>query len=373
MASSSIDKKKHAIICAGLNCLDLQLLGCTKSGQEEAIEQYEAAVYCAGGSASMAATTLAQIDGQRDVFILTKLGADLNGRMMLDFFTKSGARTDLCLTSPDVATALSVLPIFKTGGRGCFFNLASNNSFTAQELLLQIEKLISADTTSTTVDAFLFGYPHLLPLMQGDKLATMLQSVRERLGRDALIGVDLNGVSIENHNDHVLGPALLYIDVLHLNEEEAEILSGCKKQTLLQSDSMLQDVCSTLHKKGCAVIVLSMGSKGSFLSVTGDKDRLAKCPKTVRDLWTPGQSARSPAFSIAGDINANGAGDALFSSFCWAASTQDDMTLEQAGAFASLVAQQRCDVLTRDQPKYNATELVRMVKSGDDFPPVITL
>ena len=366
--------EKHTnIICAGLNCLDLQLLGCTKSGQEEAIEQYDLAEYCAGGSASMAATTLAQIeDGQRDIHILTKLGADRNGEMMLDFFAKSGARTDLCLTSPDVATAMSVLPIFKAGGRGCFFNLASNNSFTTQELLLQLDKLMSVDTTGE-VDAFLFGYPHLLPLMQGDNLASMLQSVKERFGSDTLIGVDLNGVSAENHNDNVLGPALKHIDVLHLNEEEAEILSGCKKQTLLQSDDKLQDVCNNLHKKGCAIIVLSMGSKGSFLSVTHDKSRLSQCPKTVRELWSPGQSVRSPAFSIAGEINANGAGDALFSSFCWAASTQDDITLEQAGTFASLVARQRCDVLTRDAPKYTATELVGMVKRGDGLPPVIGL
>ena len=319
----------------------------------------------------MAATTLAQIeDSQRDIYILTKLGADLNGRMMLDFFTKSGARTELCLTSPNVATALSVLPIFKTGGRGCFFNLASNNSFTSQELLLQLEKLISADPT-TKVDAFLFGYPHLLPLMQGNDLAKMLQSIRDRLGPDTLIGVDLNGVSTENHSDNVLGPALQYIDVLHLNEEEAEIFSGCKKQTLMQSNDMLQDVCNALHERGCAVIVLSMGSKGSFLSVTRDKNRLSHCPKTMRELWTAGRCVRCPAFSITGEINANGAGDALFSSFCWAASTQDDMTLEQAGAFASLVARQRCDVLTRDEPKYTATELVRMVKHGDNLPPFI--
>lgn len=64
----------NAIVCAGLNCLDLQLLGCTKSGQEEAIERYDQAVYCAGGSASMAGTTLALIDESRPIHILTKLG-----------------------------------------------------------------------------------------------------------------------------------------------------------------------------------------------------------------------------------------------------------------------------------------------------------
>jgi len=139
----------------------------------------------------------------------------------------------------------------------------------------------------------------------------------------------------------------------------------------MQSNDMLQDVCSKLHERGCAVIVLSMGSKGSFLSVTQDKNRLSQCPKTVRESWTTGQCVRCPAFSITGEINANGAGDALFSSCCWAASTQDYLTLEQAGTFASLVARQRCDVSTRDEPKYTAAELVRMVKNGDNLPPLV--
>ena len=48
-----------SIICAGLSCLDLQLVGCTQSGSEEAIVRYDEAVHCAGGSASMTGTTLA--------------------------------------------------------------------------------------------------------------------------------------------------------------------------------------------------------------------------------------------------------------------------------------------------------------------------
>lgn len=361
--------KKKAIICAGLNCLDLQLIGCTKSGQEEAIEQYDQAVYCAGGSASMAATTLAQIDKSRIIHVLTKLGKDRNGELMLEFYKQAGAATDLCFMDESVATAMSVLPIFKAdGGRGCFFNLASNNSFTKEEVIAQLENI---DLKETQVDAFLFGYPHLMPKLQDENLKSMLENARQKLGQGVLIGVDLNGVSADNHHSGVLSPALKEVDVLHLNEEEAEILSGCKKEDLLHADDKLQLVCDKLHDNGCATVVLSMGSKGAYLSVSKDCERLTKCSTAIKDHFKPGTSVRVPAFAIeSGNINANGAGDALFSGFCWAAATQDDLSLEQVGTFASLVARQRCDVATRDSPRQSTEGLLEAVRSGT-LPPTL--
>lgn len=366
------------IICAGLSCLDLQLLGCTKSDQAEAIEQYEKAVYCAGGSASMAATTLALLcssdEAKHEIHVLTKLGDDLNGKVMMDFYREAGAKTELCLQDASVSTAMSVLPVFKKGGRACFFNLAANNSFTKDELLSQLNNL-SAESNDNT-KAFLFGYPHLLPEMQGESLKAMLQSARDKLGspnsKDTiLIGVDLNGVSADNHRPELLGPALEQVDVLHLNEEEAEIISGITKEDLFQqSGEALKIVTAALHKDGCAVVLLSLGSKGAYISVTSDTSRLSKCPPIIRDHWKADSSVRVPAFAVDGDVNANGAGDALFSGFCLAASTMDGATLQQAGTFASLVARQRCDIQTRDTPKHNAEKIMELVRAGE-LPPAI--
>ena len=375
-----------AIICAGLSCLDLQLLGCTKSGQEEAIEQYEKAVYCAGGSASMAATTLALIcnkhlnDGDpqqsssSSVYVLTKLGNDPNGNMMLNFYKDAGANTDLCLMDDNVSTAMAVLPVFKVGGRGCFFNLACNDSFTKDELLQRLDTL----PANKNIDAFLFGYPHLMPQMQGESLKGMIQSIRDKLGgHDLLIGVDLNGVSADNHKPELLSPALSQVDVLHLNEEEAEILSGHKKEELFEKggsgDAKLQAVTQKLHDDGCAIVLLSLGSKGSYLSVTSDKQRLAKCPIKSKASWTASScasSVRVPAYQIDGEgnVNANGAGDALFAGFCWVVATQSDLSLEQCGQVASLIARQRCDIRTRDTPSHTADDIVELVKSGKNLP-----
>lgn len=342
--------KTSAIVCAGLSCLDLQLLGCTQSGAEESIEHFEKAVYCAGGSASMTATTLSLLTRSSPsihVYALTKVGEDFNGDKMVAFYKDAGAKTDLVLVDPSVMTSMAVLPVFAAGGRGCFVNLACNEGFTTDELLGRL------DAAPGNVRAFLFGYPHLLPSMQGDDLRAMLCSARAKLGSGCVVGVDLNGVSLDNHREDLLGPALSEIDVLHLNEEEAGIVCGG------------EDV-APLHDAGCAVVLLSLGSRGARVSVTADRTRLEKTPGHISG-WAAGSSIHVPAFQIEGDVNANGAGDALFSGFCLAAMWEEGKSIgvKEASEFASLVARQRCDMKTRDNPVEGAGALMERVHRGE--------
>jgi hypothetical protein len=82
---SSNDNIQGSVICAGLSCLDLPLLGCTKSGT----------------SASMTGTTLALLlrssnkevsgDVNEEVHILTKIGPDFAGDTLLEFYRRAGA------------------------------------------------------------------------------------------------------------------------------------------------------------------------------------------------------------------------------------------------------------------------------------------
>eukprot|EP00571_Detonula_confervacea_P010296 CAMPEP_0172299626 /NCGR_PEP_ID=MMETSP1058-20130122/1890_1 /TAXON_ID=83371 /ORGANISM="Detonula confervacea, Strain CCMP 353" /LENGTH=406 /DNA_ID=CAMNT_0013009141 /DNA_START=71 /DNA_END=1291 /DNA_ORIENTATION=+ len=392
-----------SVICAGLSCLDLQLVGCTQSGSDEAIERYDEAVHCAGGSASMTGTTLAlllrpsndQEQPEEEVHILTKIGPDFAGNTLLEFYQRAGASTRLVLTDDTARTSMAVLPVFKNGKRGCFVNLACNDGFTADELLKQVDHGIESIASPTR--AFLFGYPHLMPEMQGDSLSSMLQSARRKLssgGNSVLVGVDLNGVdgSDPRAAREALIPALSEIDVLHLNEDEARVLSS-SESTCGNDDASTNDVSSQMlsqissfHKHGCAVILLSLGSKGAFVSVTPDSLRLQQLSSASSESlsmaigqWTPGAQVRIPAFQIAhGEVNANGAGDALFSGFCLAASSWGSMiesrfrktenwmmTPEVAGTFASLVAWQRCDAKTRDGVGMRrAVNLMELIREG---------
>uniref|UniRef100_A0A7S2EFW1 Carbohydrate kinase PfkB domain-containing protein n=1 Tax=Trieres chinensis TaxID=1514140 RepID=A0A7S2EFW1_TRICV len=369
MTSAHADR----IICAGLSCLDLQLLGCTRSGSAESIERYDEAVYCAGGSASMASAALSLLfradekngsktDGTKagtEVHVLTKVGEDLDGERMVGFYERVGSDSSLVLRDPSSRTSMAVLPVFADGGRGCFVNLACNDSFSPQELLGRLDVLPPGGAR-----AFLFGYPHLLPLMRGEELKSMLQEVKQRLGKECLIGVDLNGVSRDGHTDDLLLPALGEVDVLHLNEEEAEIICG--------TDAEGNGDITALHNAGCAVVLLSLGSKGCRISITSDGSRLGRCPAQVKS-WSVGANVRAPAFAIDGEVNANGAGDALFAGFCLGASWPSEdlggcsLTASEAGLLAAMVARQRCDAQTRDGggDMEGSMRLMERVKGGN--------
>ena len=397
--------ERGGIICAGLSCLDLQLVGCTQSGTDEAIERYDEAVHCAGGSASMTGTTLALLMRQsggedhlndEQVRILTKIGPDFAGQTLVEFYQRAGASTDLVLIEDTARTSMAILPVFQNGKRGCFVNLACNDGFTTDELLMQLDH--AAESPMSPTRAFLFGYPHLMPKMQGDSLKTMLNEARKKLSANGassvLIGVDINGVDGSDPvaAREVLFPALSEIDVLHLNEDEAMLLSStesiCNRNDAATSDlspELLSQI-ALLHSRGCAVIILSLGSKGAFVSVSPDSIRLNQSSPELSPMalsqWTPGLQIRVPAFQIGhGSVNANGAGDALFSGFCLAASSWGCTVERQmcpahvwrvspqvAGTFASLVAWQRCDTKTRDcVGMKSAAELMRMIYT-DNLP-----
>ncbi|KAL7544583.1 hypothetical protein ACHAWF_007963 [Thalassiosira exigua] len=409
------------VVCAGLSCLDLQLLGCTDSGGGEAIERYDEAVHCAGGSASMTATTLALLLERRgsdasgdvdeeEVHVLTKLGPDFAGSTLQEFYRRAGARTDLVLVDPEVRTSMAVLPVYRDGRRGCFVNLACNDGFAPEELLGRLDGIDGA--SDRPVRAFLFGYPHLMPRMRGEALQLMLREARRKLspveGGGVLVGVDLNGVDGSDPAGarEALIPALGEVDVLHLNEDEASILSSSSssRRAACDNDSGAVDgvdpevlaQIASFHEEGCAVVLLSLGSRGAFVSVTPDSQRLQRFatppssqsssdlpstpPRTAVSRWIPGTQLRVPAYRIpSGDVNANGAGDALFAGFCLAASSWGrevertlrgegdwSVTPRAAGTFGALTAWQRCDARTRDgDGMRSAARLMEMIRRGD--------
>ena len=356
----------------------------------------------------MTATTLALLlqssadqeeQSSEEVHVLTKIGPDFAGNTLLEFYRRAGASTKLVLTDDTARTSMAVLPVFKNGKRGCFVNLACNDGFSTEELLGAVDE--GAQSIESPTRAFLFGYPHLMPNMQGESLKNMLQSARGRLsatkGNRVLIGVDLNGVdgSDPTAAREALLPALSEIDVLHLNEDEAAVLSSTSQSATEEegdnvvSPQMLSQIAA-FHEQGCAVVLLSLGSKGAFISVTSDEERLQQlasppssdCPPIAISNWTPGTQVRIPAFKIAhGEVNANGAGDALFSGFClgassWGCKIESQLCKDEkwkvspqvAGTFASLVAWQRCDARTRDgDGMKSAVALMELIRQ-DNLP-----
>jgi myo-inositol-1-phosphate synthase len=370
------------IICAGLACVDMQLNQASGGDGGEGIESFEGEKSIGGGSVSMACKTLARLchgaplDEQymqvtppvvHSVVPLCKVGNDDTGDKLISLLQECGAACRNVETKyisaarqddQNARTALAVLPIYKDGRRGCFFDAASNVTFSARELVAMIGGLSSGssgpmlDTSHMSADdienyhadleqmtpiygAFLFGYPHLLPNMQGEALAQILLEARSSMIEGGIIALDMNGVpeatfakdgllrSVSDlKKDPVIGPALEHVDILHMNEDELCLLTGCEiKGTVdsqIQDDMAIASAVNLFLSCGVAVVAVTRGRKGSFVSCN-DVDRFRRT-STLPASWV-GCTAKVGCVQLPKDtvLNVNGAGDAFTAGFLVAA------------------------------------------------------
>lgn len=370
------------IVCAGLACVDMQLNQASGGDGSERIETFEGERSIGGGSVSMACKTLARLchgapldEGfmqvtppvVHSVVPLCKVGNDATGDKLISLLEQSGAACRNVETkyikaarSRDLyaRTALAVLPIYKDGRRGCFFDAASNVTFSAREMVEMIGSLSSGssgpslDTSQMSADdienyhadleqmtpiygAFSFGYPHLLPNMQGGSLAQILLEARSTMIEGGIIAVDLNGVPEASFrkegelravgdlkSDPFIGPALEQIDILHMNEDELSLLTGFKIHGTLEAeqedDFNIASAVNLFLLCGVAIVVVTRGDKGSYVSCN-DVERLRRSsslPASWIDCTCRVGCVELPEDTI---LNGNGAGDAFTAGFLVAA------------------------------------------------------
>jgi len=351
------------VICAGLACVDMQLNQATGGDGGEGIETFEGEKSIGGGSVSMACKTLARLchgealyEGYMQVTPpvvstvtpLCMVGNDDTGTKLLSLLERCGSASRNVDTrvirgyrtkNPASRTALAVLPIYQDGRRGCFFDAASNDKFTTDQLLEMVYELSpnleskGVDTTGMSVPIYgglLFGYPHLLPRMQGHSLARFFQQTRNIMVDGGIIALDLNGVpkpdkivmagalrSLNDlHNDKVIGPAMEHVDILHMNEDELVLLTGC--QILDTRDSQQEDEFSIAKavelflQCGVGVVAVTRGSKGSYVACN-NAERFERSPYLPAS-WS-NSSVHMPAALLPEGtrLNTNGAGDAYTS------------------------------------------------------------
>lgn len=242
---------------------------------------------------------------------------------------------------PSARTALSVLPIYQSGARGCFFDAASSQTFDAYEIEEMLQE-ISIMKNKSKIGAFIFGYPHLLPNIRGENLARVFLDARSLMGKHLSGGgitvLDLNGVppfsnsashirkgrTIENlKTDPVLGAALSEIDILHLNEQELADITGfylgkAEKSTGLVNEADFDNAVKLFIDADVAVVAVTRGKDGCYVRCGNSKrfKRTPALPKSWADCAVMSQASELPKDAV---INSNGAGDSFTAGFLVAA------------------------------------------------------
>ena len=364
---------RGGVVCAGLSCLDMQLLGASEPTSAEAIARFDGCATAPGGSTSNTASALRSLGVAAAV--LSCVGADAHGAELERAWARDGIDTSLLLRRRDVSTSLAVLPVFAAGGRGCWVDLSANDQLTADAVLGALRGAAATPAVRGAA-ALHVGYPHLLRHLRGDGLARLLAEAATLMaaadgdGGDApLLSLDINGATLgaAADADGVLGASLARVDVLHANLEEACHVAGVAPPPA-EADAtpeQLRRIADAFTSRGVGVVAITLGAAGAYVAVSPDAARLQRSPRLAAAArrWSAAEDALLPAAPTAGTINANGAGDAFVAGLLAAMLWSEPLSLTDALHVALESARQRID--SAAEPRAVA-ELLKNVGAADD-------
>ena len=177
--------------------------------------------------------------------------------------------------------------------RGCFVNLQANDSFTPAEALTALKG-------QHGVAGVHFGYPHLMKNFQGQGLKTFFEGVAAALGGQApLLSMDLNGVTIANKGPEVLAEGLPFTDVLHLNQDEAGLLTSVDLSASPLPLANLKEAAGELLAGGAGLVAITLGEAGAYVAVTSKAERVKAGSRLAHQAsrWI-GQDILLPPFPL---------------------------------------------------------------------------
>jgi sugar/nucleoside kinase (ribokinase family) len=290
------------VLCAGLACVDMELLACALPATVEAITPYSHARYAAGGCAPQTARALAAL-ALRTAAVYPAAD-DAHGRTLRDLLAAAHVAPHP-VAADGRPTALAVLPVFPDGRRGCYVSLGANEAVAAAALAPSA--LLHAG-----LRAFHCGYPHLLPNVQGAALRALLDRVRAAAPA-AVVSLDVNGADRCEAGAGVLTAALPAVDLLHANLEEACVISGLAPPSAAGGLGA-EDVAGLVHwfcDAATAAAPACPASPCFTVCVTCGKDGVSV--GRVGDGGARRNVLHRAAYAISGrvDVNSSGAGDSF--------------------------------------------------------------
>ena len=336
------------VICAGLSCLDMLLYNCETPTNPETICRFTSTTNIPGGSVPNTARSLSQL--QISVGGITLVGKDIFGDQIIEGLDKDGVDTSYVIRDENVATSLAVVPVFQSGGRGCFVNLGANEVLSVDRILARLPRVAKMQTLPIpSLRVFHFGYPHLLPKVQGDAFKEMLIELR-RFHSNVIISVDVNGANVSEREGDILTSALPLIGIMHGNFDEAcKITATDPKAAHEGFDKSAKSLPMWFTERGVGIACITCGERGVYASTHASSEALLETHNLPWQIEASSCTQR-PAYRLSGTLDSTGAGDA-FSAGCIAALIKEEnCTLERlldAGLASSL---QRIDSARASNP-----------------------
>jgi sugar/nucleoside kinase (ribokinase family) len=318
-------------ICSGCCCLDLFLLNAETLPTREGLALVEGTQFIPGCSTSNTGRALAELGQQ--VELVTAVGQDMNGENLLKIWTEAGIGTKMVQQMAGFPTSLSVLPVYGDGKRGIYFCRGTNAALSKETLFG--EDMVHIPNMLKDFDVFHFGYPPLLPKLQGEELAALMQRIAS-IHPHLFLSVDTCSLLNTAKHRAILQPSMPYLSLFHANLEEAasivgkadelikrarEVSDAFKHEASVEdvvSDEEVVDIGRNLLHLGSAMVVISLGENGAFMITSSEREvvherigRRLGMDVEEEEAWLD-KLLFVPCFSAEGHkTNATGAGDSF--------------------------------------------------------------
>lgn len=195
-----------------------------------------------GGDAANEATTLARLG--KKVHLITKVGRDMAGQILLSHFQENGISTEDSIVEEALDTGINLVLIAPDAER----SFITNRNGSLRRLAL---KDISPEALGKS-PLVSFASIFVSPLFDTDAMETLFRSIKEK---GAVLCADMtrckNGETIRD-----IQPALAHLDYLFPNYEEAKAVSGRTEP---------EEIADAFLEAGVSNIVIKLGAKGCFL------------------------------------------------------------------------------------------------------------
>jgi ribokinase len=230
-------------------------------------------IMAAGGKGANQAVAAARLGGE--VTFMARVGQDMFGRQAIQDLQKEGINTDYIVEDDNDPSGVALIFVDRKGENSIGVASGANNKLSEEDIDAAKERIVSA---------------HILVL----QLETPVDVVRyaARLASEAGAKVILNPAPAQKLDDSLFR----MLTVLTPNEGEAELLTGVR---VTDEKSALQ-AANILRTKGVAVVIITMGAKGSFLA-TEDQEVLIPAKEiTALDTTAAGDAFNGAlAFALA--------------------------------------------------------------------------
>jgi len=191
----------------------------------------------AGGKGANQAVSAARAGGR--VCFISKVGRDDLGKRALEGFEKDGIDVTQIKQDPDAPTGVAMIYVNDRAENCIAVAAGANENLSETDIIAAGEMIAGASVLVVQLE---------IPIKTVEKAV--------ELAAESNVIVILNPAPAQTLSDELLR----HVSILTPNETEASLLTG------LEVNDNLEAVATKLHEKGVKTVIITLGSKGSFVS-----------------------------------------------------------------------------------------------------------